>query len=408
MRVLIACSLLMMILSQGLVIAQDSPEATETVEPSITLTIWWPDTFARVDDASINPILIEQADAFAAQFPNVAFEHRLKAVAQPGGIMSTLRSATNAARGALPTLTLVRRQDLLLAQSNGYLQSLEGFPSSIQGDLNNALTLGQVEDELYGIPYLLDFQHVVYRPIADVNYDEWTYDAVLERGETIVFPAGRINSLNDVLALQYMESGGMPVFSNQLTFSQEGLQALFDYYQTSVDNEILTASILNYTSPSNYLIDFINGDINAAIFSSTRYLALIDDNPDLAIAPIPTETGAVTSFLNGWMWVMVTADEREQALALDYLNWLFNIERQALAAEAVDMLPSRERAMPNALGNVADSNFYLEMIENSSLPIADSEIGVLGREIQIQFASILTLEQSADDALQTVINAVGE
>lgn len=407
MRVWVACSLLIVMLSQGFVIAQDTPEATEEVAPQITLTIWWPDAFARVEDASINPILIEQADAFATQFPNVAFEHRLKGVAQPGGIMSTLRSASNAARGALPSLTLIRRQDLLLAQSNGYLQSLEGFPSSIQGDLNNALTLGQVSDELYGIPYLLDLQHVIYRPLEDVNYEDWTYDAVIDRNESIIFPAGRLNSLNEVLALQYVESGGMPIFSDQLTYSQEGLQSLFDYYQVSVDNGILDASILNYTSPSNYLIDFINGDINAAVFSSSRYFVLSDDNPDLEIAPIPTETGAVTSFLNGWMWVMVTPDDREQALALDYLNWLFNIDRQAEVADSVNMLPSRERTISTLL-SLEERDFYLEMIENGVLPIADSEIGVLGREVQTQFSSILTLEQSADDALQAVINAVGE
>ncbi len=114
MRVNQLSLLILLLLLSSQVIAQDEPaEVTETPVPPITITIWWPDTFARVNDTEINPLLIEQANAFLEDNPNILFDHRLKPVGQTGGIMSTLQSAGNVARGALPTLTLLRRQDLL-------------------------------------------------------------------------------------------------------------------------------------------------------------------------------------------------------------------------------------------------------------------------------------------------------
>ncbi len=407
MRVNQLSLLILLLLLSSQVIAQDEPaEVTETPMPPITITIWWPDSFARVNDSEINPILIDQANDFLENNPNIMFDHRLKPVGQTGGIMSTLRTASNVARGALPTLTLVRRQDLLFAQSSNYLQSLEGFPSSIQGDLNNALQLGQVNEVLYGVPYLLELQHMVYRPTENINYENWTFDSVLARDEAFTFPAGRINSLNDVLALQYIASAGID--DTGLVLNQSALANVFEFYENATDNELITGASLNYTSPSNYLIDFNNGDINTALFSSSTYLSLYATNNTLAMASIPTETGEPITFMNGWMWVMVTPNAEEQAVALDYLTWVMNAERQAEVAEEVLMLPSRESAFELGLANDIPAQPYLDLLDNALMPLTDSEIGTIGRLIQTNFASILTLESSAEDAIEAITNSVSE
>ena len=69
MRLSLACFVLL--LSVSFVFAQDEPEETETPEPQTTITIWWPDVFARVNEADINPILIDQSNAFTEQTSNV-------------------------------------------------------------------------------------------------------------------------------------------------------------------------------------------------------------------------------------------------------------------------------------------------------------------------------------------------
>lgn len=408
MRVSLACLLLILSLSGSVIFAQDEPELTETPQPPIRITIWWADSFARVNETDINPILLEQSAEFAEQFPDIVFEHRLKAVGQTGGIMSTLRSASRAAPDALPTLTFVRRQDLVFARAAGYLQSLEGFSSVIQSDLNNSLQLGQFEDGLYGVPYLLELQHMVYRPTEGLDYSSWTFDAILERGEPFAFAGSRSNSLNDVLALQYIAGGGFSARDNALTLDQSSLTAIFEFYESARDAEILSDTITTYSNSAAYEQSFLDGDINAAVFSSTRYMNLYDVDDSLAMATIPSETGDPTSFMNAWMWVMVTQDGDEQAVALNYLNWMFDAERQAEVAQDVLMLPSRESAFEIGLANDIPSAPYLQLIDNALIPLTEGEIGNIGREIQTQFTTIFTEDRSAESALQGVLDIVGE
>jgi len=408
MRVSLACLLLILSLSGSMVLAQDDPELTETPEPSINITIWWPDSFARVNESDINPILMDQSAEFADLYPNVVFEHRLKAVGQPGGIMSTLRSASRAAPDVLPTLTLVRRQDLIFARAAGYLQSLEGFSSVIQSDLNNSLQLGQFEDGLFGVPYLLELQHMVYRPTDGVDYSSWTFDAVLERGEPFAFAGSRSNSLNDVVALQYIEGGGISSRDHTLTLDQSSLTNIFEFYESARDQEILSDIVTTYTNSTVYEQSFIDGDINAAIFSSTRYLNLYHEDDSLAMATIPSETGDPISFMNAWMWVMVTQEGDEQAIALNYLNWMFDADRQAELAEDVLMLPSREAAFEIGLANNVPAAPYQQLVENALIPLTEGEIGNIGREMQTQFTNIFTSDASAVSALQAVLDVVSE
>ncbi|MEM9955884.1 MAG: ABC transporter substrate-binding protein [Chloroflexota bacterium] len=416
MRVLAIWGLVLLLCLQGIVIAQDNnAEVTETPDPPITLAIWWPDSIARINDSDIHPALLLQADAFAAQHANLTFDHRLKPTGgQTGSIMSTLRSASNAAQGALPTLTLIRRQDLLTARANGYLRSLEGFPSSVQLDLNNALSLGQIEDELYGIPYFLELQHVVYRPQENVNYEDWSFDGVLERGQGIIFPAGRTSSLNDVVALQYVSVSDENTSDAVMTFDEGAVSDIFTYYQATVDIGLLSGEILNFNTVTGYFPNFVAGDIDSAVMTSTQYLTLLNEQPNdddedsvIAIAPIPTASGDISTFLSGWMWVMIAENPREQEIAIDYIEYLLAPERHAEVAQELGLLPSRERSITQNLSNPEDVAFYLELIENGILPLTDSNIGVVGRTIQTQFATILTLEQTAEDGLQAVIDAVG-
>ncbi|MGJ3240254.1 MAG: extracellular solute-binding protein [Anaerolineae bacterium] len=395
----------MMLLSITAISAQEEEEATATPRPPIDITIWWPDSFARVGDSNINPLLIAQTNAFLAQTDeNVRFEHRLKSVGQTGGIMSTLRSASIAARGALPTLTLVRRQDLLTAQAAGYIHPMEDFSMRLQNELGNTLQIGQISDELYGIPYLVDLQHMVYRPSEGVDYSSWTFDAVLERGEPFLFVAGRPNSLNDVLALQYIESGGLPTFSDELIASEAALTTVFEFYETATDRQMITGAALNILQVEGYLGDFVNGTINSAVFNSSRFLSLYAEDDSLAIAPIPSETGAPISFMNGWMWVLVTQDADERDVALDYLVWLLDSERLSAVGQAVRMVPARESAINLGLANDAPSSLYINLLNNAILPLSERRIGRIGREIQTQFSSILTLERNASQATEAVLN----
>jgi ABC-type glycerol-3-phosphate transport system substrate-binding protein len=305
----------------------------------------------------------------------------------------------------LPSLTLLRRQDLLVAQREGLLQSLEGgIPSAIQGDLSGVLTLGQVNGELFGLPYLLDLQHLVYRPQSGVDYRDWSYEAVLEREQNFIFAGGRTSGINDVFLLQYLASGGSLNADGSLSLNPAALESNLAFYESASARGIVDVLSLNHSSPTSYLADFQNGLYDMAVLSSSNYLQVHAQEPSLRIAPIPTESGSQTSILNGWLWVLVADDARERMAALDYIAWMMDSNRQATFANASFNLPSRQSAMNLGLAGDAPLDPFLLLLEHPILPLSDAEAGTLGSAMQTALNAVLHEESSAEEAAQAVIS----
>lgn len=146
--------------------ATTTPEPTEVPTGPRTLVIWWPEPLAPRENADAAEVLSEQISAFERAYGDVQVQFRLKLARDTGGIMQTLRAASGGiAPGALPDLTLIRREDLLAAAQAGLIQPIEDeIPPAFLGDLYTAgVELGQVNRQLYGIPYMLDVQHMAYR-----------------------------------------------------------------------------------------------------------------------------------------------------------------------------------------------------------------------------------------------------
>jgi ABC-type glycerol-3-phosphate transport system substrate-binding protein len=395
---------LLTLLLSSTVIAQEAT-ATPTPEPvPQVLKIWLPDVLAAPDNAEVQTLLANQTAEFAATHANITIETRLRSVGNTGGIMSTLRTGSLVAENALPTLTLLRRQDLVLAELAGLLHSMEGMiPSAVQGDLNTALQLGQVHGELYGVPYMLELQHVIYRPDSSLDYSSWSYDALLQRNQPFVFAGGRVGALSDVVLLQYLAAGGTLNREGQLELNADALRTTLNFYESASDLGMITGATMNFLSENDYLTAFVDGDYAAGVFTSTQYLVLYQDDNGLQIAPIPTASGQTTGVLNGWMWVLIAQSPEQQQLAVEYILWMLDPVRQAAVAEAVHMLPSRRSALATVLGEM-DNVPYTTLLDNALLPITESEGGTLARTMQDALSSVLTLEQTAAQATEFVLS----
>jgi len=407
-RLLIVWALLITVVVQAQEGADLTAEPGEEPQQQV-LTIWWPDVLAPPDNEAATVLLQEQIDAFVAAESNVEVNLRLKRVGTVGGIMSTMRTASSVAPDALPNLTLIRRQDLVTAQQNGLLESMEEhIASALQNDLRNVIALGQVENELYGLPYMLDLQHIIYRPQNDRSYESWAFSDVLAREEPFVFPAGRNAGLNHVLLLQYLSVGGR--FSNEgtLQLEEEALLALLDFYQQANDAGIIDGFALNYNSPQDYLDAFISNQINVGVFSSATYLELSEDNRNLEIAPIPTADGQAASILGGWVWVLVRTSLEEQTLAIRFLNWMLDTNRQFGYANAIDMIPSLSSAFALSVEANPQLEPYNALLDNAVLPFTENNGGTLARALQDALSSVLTTELSAEQAAQRLIDQQNE
>jgi ABC-type glycerol-3-phosphate transport system substrate-binding protein len=389
-----------------------TPDSTTiTVTPTVQaidtsqrrVLIWLPEPLNPVADEETSALLERQLSDFEAANSNIEVEWRLKQVDDVGGIMSTMRTASAVAPGALPDLTLLRREDLLEAVQLGLIQPLEGrATSAILGDLYPAaLRLGQVNGQLYGLPYMLETQHLVYRP--PLSLEGWDFSEVLTRDVPFVFPAGRSNGVNDVFLAQYLSAlptdENPQVLNGELPVNEAALHSVFSFYEQAVQNSIVTASVLDLSAPIDYAGYVGEGMV---LVNSTTYLSISAHGEDLEFAPIPTVSGDDVTILDGWMWVMTTTNAERQISALQFVSWMMDAQRHGEYSATVHMVPS-QRSTLRRWDDANYADFVDQLLNNAYLPLSQSA-ATSARVMQNALGSVLLGQSTADEATEDVLS----
>ena len=388
--------------------AQDVPLQDETAAPR-PLKVWIPAPLIADESSAAFQSLREHTLVFSER-SNLAVDYRIKDVGAVGGIMSTIRSGSEVAPGALPDITMIRRRDLTPAQARQYLQSMETlFSSSLINELDRALEFGQIPLEdgvaLYGLPYFFEVLHAVHaRPLKNAGRHP-SFDDVLANQAALLFPAGRANGLNQTFYLQYLAGGGQIPDNGDMSIDETALAAVLAFYEQLVEQDLIAPDVLTYQSPAAYQTDFINNadQLVLAIFSSSEYLSMLDQqNSNLLAAGIPTAAGARITTLDGWLWVIVTPDPTRRALSARYLEWLMRPAFHASISKALHQLPSQRAVLGDSLPESADEQLIQELLDNAILPIPESEGGTAPRLMQEALMQVLHGDTAATATRQAL------
>ncbi|MBK8027629.1 MAG: extracellular solute-binding protein [Chloroflexi bacterium] len=406
-------------------VLQTLPSVTPTAQATLTptpplrpeptpagprrLTIWLPDSIAPPDNPEAAVQREVWASALEALEENLTVTFRLKRPADVGGMFQTLRSASLVAPSSIPDLALLRRGDLLAAVTLGLIQPIgsAAFSVPIQ-DLRPAeVALGSVDGDLYALPFTIDVSHLALGPQQEMagSESDWTFEAVLEREISFRFPAGRTGIASETFLAQYRAAAGA-FNTDAMPVDAEALEAVYRFYEEALAAGIVPANVLDYAASSDYIDQVLSGAVTAGVLSSTTYLTLRDSGTVLDYAPLPTLDGVPTTLVDGWMWVITTSDADRQEHALQFLNWVFDVDRHATYARTIHMLPSGQ----STLRQSADEDyatFVASLIANASLPVSDAAGGVIGRAMQNGLAAVLRGERTAEIAAQDVIDQVG-
>ncbi len=390
-------ALVLMCWSVGaVVLGQDAPPQTER----LTLEVWLPDEL--FGSALALERMTAHTQAFA-EAEDVDVTLRLRRVGDVGGIMSTIRAASIVAPDALPTLTLVRRADLVSAERDGLLQSWEGLLSSaVLTSLGSSISLGQIGSTLFGLPFTLDFNHVVYRPKPNTDYSSWAYADVLARAHTFVFVGGRLNQISETFLLQYLVSApDTRTPDGELAFSDDALRQTLAFYEQARSAQLVRPDVLNYSNQLDYLDSFLAGEYDMAVLNSSRYLALRGMDDTLRAAELPTLDGTPSGLVNGWIWVLVTPEVAQHSMAARYIAWLYQRERYADVLLPLDALPAQSAVLADVLP-AGLTAFYARVLANGQRVPYTADNATLTRLFQEALASVITQERTARQATDFV------
>jgi ABC-type glycerol-3-phosphate transport system substrate-binding protein len=335
----------------------DPLAATNTPQPTTipaaaqaTLRVWWPDELYPASASTAEVILKTQFDGFTQTYSTYQIDVRRKRAVGLGGILPTLRAAHPVAPGVLPDLTLMRRADMATAAAEGLIVPLEDWaPSDILDDLlPGALELGTLDGVLYGVPYVLNLYHTVYRE-SFFETPPQTFDDILADKPRFLFPAAPVDpgtSVSWAVLLPYISAGGRLVDQNFLpVLDRDPLLALLSYFKQGVDAGSFDSSLLLYTQYNDYWNAFAASEANIIFLDSITYLSHKNDLQSVGAIHTPTLNGDPISALDGWMWVLTTQDPERQEEALAFFSWMMRVSQQGLYSEAVGIVPSQARAL---------------------------------------------------------------
>lgn len=381
------------------------PTAVPTPDEPITLVIWIPDRLLPEDDETLNALLNNEINEFITVDEEIRVEMRRKTVDEVGGIMSTLRAASAVAPGALPDLALLRRRDLIEAVKAGLIQPLEGrIASAVIADLfPSALRLGRTEEQLYGLPYLLDLYLYAYRETETAAPETWTFDAVLERGMTMAIPSFRANGMADILWLQYSTAGGELPENGVLELNPLAVAQVLNFYERLVEAQLIPPGTVDFATPADYLELLASGRFDTGIVNTAIIRSLLDADPPLHFAAIPTFSGEPVTLVDGWMWVMVTPSIERQAIAGRFLNWMMDSGRHSAYAQAVVMPPAQRSSLRRWQVEGIDNSLLIELLTDSMPQQPEVDSNSAARALQGAWLDVISGRLSAADAAEAAL-----
>ncbi len=389
--------------------ATATPVPTATPAGASTIHVWWPEELYPAEGTVANDVLNSQFESFRLTYSSYSLDIRRKRMSGLGGILSTLRTAQPVAPGAIPDLTLMRRSELLTAATEGLIMPLtDWIPPDLVGTnlFPGVLALGEIDGELYGLPYAINVVHSLYRATV---FDEplITFSDVLAAEPALVFDANHTASsaVSLTVLLQYIAAGGRLVdATGQPVLDYEPLVVVLSFYEQALERGIVDETLLHYDEPEDYWASFASAQANLIGVDAWTYLRHKESVPNVGFAPIPTVEGTPITSLDGWMWVLTTHDPDRSNQARVFLSWIMRVSQHSLFSESMGVLPSQQRAL-----RLWDDTAYAEFVQSLILsgeiiPLAQ-RTGSSASALHDAFVAVLEgtpAQEAADAALQAL------
>jgi len=386
-----------------------TPADTAPVPPQpsvITLTLWTIERFSPQDD-----IIAQQLAQFEREHPDIKVNVLLKRTSGQASALNFLKSAKPVAPAVLPDIVVLNTDDLAQAWRGKLIQPLDGLLDReiVQDLLPAAQRLGTIDDNLAGIPFELDVEHMVYNT-SKVFTTPVIWRDVLSNVNSYQFPAdGRNGLLNDSLLIQYLSAGARLVDDQGKPIIDEpALRALLNYYQALRDDNIIDAEIVSTSYASELWRRYLAGLPDMTHINAHQYLNDYRLLASTRVAPIPSQNGEAVAIGHGWVFALVTPDEVRQIAALKLISVLIGADNNAAWANRAAVIPARRAAFDQIAGSDPYWTFLREYLETTRSQPAFTGYDQLSRILLIAIQQVISGEAAPDEAIATAIQALDQ
>ena len=311
----------------------------------VELVIWAPPFLVPRTAQRADVVLEGIISRFQGEHPDVTVRAIAKAESGQAGLLAFLRTTARAAPELLPDVVVLSSRDLWQAVDLGLVQPVDPAILESYGDLfPAALATVQYQGQVYGVPYSLDFDHLVYRQ-DQVPRPPGTWEEFLAGEQSYIFAAGTLDGYGgDILLAQYVAAGGQLDGEGRLT-DPEALQAVLEFLKGGQVQGLIPESVLNIADSEMAWTYFVNGNGTMAQVPASRFLAERTSLEDVGFGRAPTRTGEVVTIARTWNIALVTEDPVRQGLALQLIHSLMEPTIQGEWSRLTGQLPSRRSSL---------------------------------------------------------------
>lgn len=379
------------------------PITPETQQP-LELRLWLPPQFDPDSGSPAGEIFKQRLEEFSARIPGLTIAARVKEVDAQGGILDTLTTAGMAAQLALPDLVVLPYEELEGAALKGLLYPFDNLSDVLdEGDWYDfAQTMARVEKNIYGLPIAADglVQVYVAQP-APAPAAALDWQALLSAQEAMIFTAADPQALFTLT--QYLALGGaVQNDEGRPTLEAEPLKAVLDFYLQANTAGRMPYWLTSYQSDDQAWDAFEEGKGQPVITWSSRYLAKRAANPNLSMAPVPTQDGKALTLGTGWVWALTSPNPANHPLSVQLAEFLSEPEFLARWSEALGLLPPRPGALDGWRSSVAKEP--LGAVASSLMPFPSDEVlSALGRALEQATVSVLKGQARPGQAAQDAV-----
>lgn len=381
----------------------DGEEATPISASPSALIVWLPPRFDPNDGSLAASILQARIDEFVDQHPQVRVDVRVKAQEGTGGLLDSLQQAQAAAPLALPDVVLLPHTQLSAAVASDLLLPFASLGSeSASADWYEfARDMASVQGQTYGLPFGADALVTAVHPTAVANYPE-SWSALLEARLPLGFAAADPQALFTLAELQGA-SGEQGIQDGQVSFSQETLLSVFEFFEGAAERNVFPFWLTQYQNQEQSWQAFTEGRVPMV---ASRISRVFDTrNTDIAGAPLPTHDGSATTLVEGWVWSVTTPDSAKTELAEELAAFLTAPEFLAQFSAAAGLLPARPSSLA-AWSPDARQALASQLVENAVALPDEAQLTVWGTALSENVVALLKQELTAEEAMQAVLAAV--
>lgn len=384
------------------------PLATSTLQATpasatMTLTVWLPDTFAPRADQPATELIMRQLTSFADSRPDTGVNVRFKRASGPGGLLDLLRTASPVAPAALPDVVVLSLTDLnTAARLGGVLQPLDSWlVAGLAEDwMPFAVSAGQIDGKWYGLPYVVDVEHLAYDTEIFTATAPITWTQILSKNAPYLFPVGSAGTaLPDDVVVQYVANGGTLADARGQPMLDEApladtLQQFFGLYQAG----LIPPDALRFTSTDETWPLFLARKAALTNVRASQYMTIEGSLPWLQYATLPARSGPARSIARGWAWALVARDPARQPRAAALIMWMLTADNTAAWAQAMNLLPARFSALDRDKPTGAYRTFLRQELNRAVSPPPANVMSLVGPVFQRALADVLAGKSTPHEA----------